>query len=123
MSLIELHGRIGYTALYYTIIMALWGGWRYIRKQGVDSSYWGAMLIAEVLFLAQAALGAYLWLSGTGSLAGRSIHILYGVVSILVIPGAYVYTHGEEQRRGMLIYGVAFLFMVGIILRAIATSG
>ncbi len=123
MSLVEIHSRLGNTALYYTIVMALWGFWRYFRKQGVDSSYWGAMVIAEVLFLGQASLGAFLWLSGIGQLAGRSIHILYGVVSILVIPGVYLYTHGEEQRRSTLVYAASFLFMIGIVLRAIFTAG
>ena len=77
MSLIEIHSRLGNTALFYTIVMAAWGLWRYIRKQNVDSSYWGALVIAEVLYLAQGGLGAYLFLSGIGVLQ-RSIHILYG---------------------------------------------
>ena len=121
MSLIEIHGRLGNTALLYAIIMGVWGLWRYARKQGVDGSYWGALVVAEVLIVAQAGIGAYLWLSGTGSLVGRSIHILYGVVSTLIIPAAFFFTRGDEQRRAMLIYGVAFLFMVGIVLRAMTT--
>jgi uncharacterized protein YybS (DUF2232 family) len=122
MSLIEIHGRFGNTVLYYTIVMALWGFWRYVRKQGVDSSYWGALVIAEILFLVQAGFGAYLWLSGAGNLSGHGIHILYGAVSVLVIPGIFLYTHGEEHRRTALVYGVSFLFLVGIVLRAIFTA-
>ena len=122
MSLIDIHARLANTALYYMVLMALWGLWRYVRKQGVDGSFWGALVIAEVLLLVQAALGAFLWLSGTGQLAGRSIHILYGVVSILVIPGIFLYTRGEEQRRAMLVYALSFLFLVGIVLRAIMTA-
>ena len=122
MSLIEIHARLGNTILYYVGIMALWGLWRFIRKHGPDSSYWGALVIGEILILAQTSLGAYLWLSGVGQLAGRGIHILYGVVSLLVIPGAYLYTQGDEQRRASLIYGVALLFLAGIIIRAISTA-
>lgn len=123
MSLIEVHGRLGNTALFYILIMAAWGLWRFFRKQGVDSSYWGALVIAEILLVIQAVLGGYLWLSGTGNLAGRSIHILYGVASILVIPGVYLYTRGDAERRAMLLYGVFFLFLAGIVLRAMTTAG
>jgi hypothetical protein len=123
MSLVYVHGRLANTALLYTIVLAAWGLWRFFRRQGVDSSYWGALVIGEVLFLAQGGLGLYMLVSGIGNLAGRYIHILYGVVSVLVIPGVFLFTRGEEQRRAMLIYGVALLFLVGILLRARFTAG
>ena len=121
MSLVDIHARLGNTALYYAIILALWGLWRVIRKQGVDSNYWGALLIGEILIILQGALGAYLWLSGARP--GRSIHILYGIVAAITIPAIYAYTKGNQDRRVMLIYGVALLAVVGIIIRAIMTAG
>jgi len=48
---------------------------------------------------------------------------LYGVVSVLVLPGIFAFTRGQEERRSMLIYGTGFLFLVGIVLRAIGTAG
>jgi len=121
MTVIELHGRLANTVLFYIIIMAVWGLWRYFRKQGVGGSYWGALVIAEVLLVLQTLLGTYLWISGAGQLAGW-IHILYVVVAILIIPAVFFFTRGEEQRRAMLIYGAALLFGMGIILRAMATG-
>ena len=120
MSLIEVHARLGNTALFYAILMAIWGLFRYLRRQGVESSYWGALVIAEILFVLQAALGAYLWLSGQGVAPG--MHILYGVVSVLVIPAIFGFTRGDNERRAMLVYGGAFLFLVGILLRAMGTA-
>ena len=122
MSLIAFHGSLGYTAMYYTIILALWGIWRYLRKQGMDSGYWGALVIAEILYILQATLGAFLWISRIGNLTGHAIHILYGLVSMLVLPSVFVYTHGDDRRRASLIYGLFFLFLIGIILRAITTA-
>ena len=122
MSIIEIHGRLANTALYFCIAMAVWGLFRYFRKQGVDSNYWGAMAIAEVLLIIQSSLGAYIYFSGIGNLAGKMIHILYGVVAILVIPGVFAYVKGDQQRRGMVVYGVAFLFLIGIVLRAMTTA-
>lgn len=122
MTLVELHGRLANTAFFYTIIMVVWGLWRLFRRQGVDGSYLGAVVIAEVLFIIQATLGAILWIGGAGR-PGQGIHILYGVVSILVLPGVFLYTQGDQQRRAMLVYGLSFLFLIGIILRAISTAG
>jgi len=123
MSLADIHGRLGYTALFFTLIMALWGLWRFFRRQGVDSSYWGALVIAEILYIVQAGLGAFLFFSGIGVLTGGYIHILYGVVSILVIPAVFFFTRGDELRRAMLIYGIGLLFLVGVLIRSISTGG
>jgi hypothetical protein len=122
MTIIQVHGRLANTALFFTIAMAAWGLWRFFRKQGVDGSYWGALVIAEILYLAQAGLGVFLWLSGMGNLAGQWIHVLYGSVSVLTLPAVFAYTKGDAAPRVQLVYGVAFLFLVGVALRAIGTS-
>jgi hypothetical protein len=123
LTLVEIHGRLGNTALFYTLVMAVWGLWRFFRRQGLDSSYWGAVVIAEFLYLIQGSLGAFIFFTGIGNLVGRYIHILYGVVSVLILPGIFAFTRGEQGRRPMLVYGVGFLFLAGIILRGISTSG
>lgn len=123
MPLEEIHARLANTALLYVAAMALWGFWRFFRKQGVDSSYFGALALAELVFLSQGALGIYLWASGIGVPARGWVHVLYGVVSVLVAPGIYLYTKGDEGRRTMLIYALGFLFLVGIALRSMATGG
>ena len=120
--LTEIHGGLADTALYYTIAMAAWGLWRFFRRQGVDGSYWAALAIAEILYLVQGALGAFLFFSGIGQLEGGFMHILYGVVAVLVVPALFMYTRGDETRRVSLVYGVGFLFMIGILLRSMATS-
>ncbi|HEY5668595.1 MAG TPA: hypothetical protein VIS10_01280 [Anaerolineales bacterium] len=121
MSFVEvLHARLANTALLYFGILAIWGLWRTIRKQGLDSSFWGALVIAELLILVQGATGAYLWI--IGERPGRWVHILYGVVTALVIPGLYAYTKGESDRRVMVVYTITLLICVGVILRAMSTA-
>jgi hypothetical protein len=120
MSLSDIHARLGNTAMYYMIIMAVWGLWRYFRKQGLDSNYWGALVIGEILIVLQGLLGGYLWLAGLRP--GRGIHILYGIAAALVIPGVYAFTHGDDRQRVMLIYGISLLFLVGLIIRAVSTA-
>ncbi len=121
MTVTEIHARLANTSMYFLMIMALWGLWRYLRKQGVDSSYWGALVIGEILIIGQGSLGAYMWI--TGLRPERTLHLLYGIASALVIPGIFVYTRGGDKRREMLIYGVGLLFLVGLVIRAITTGG
>jgi hypothetical protein len=123
MSIVEIHARLANTAIFYTAILAIWGLWRYARKQDMDSSYFGALVIAEVIYIVQGLLGAYLYISGTGQLDRAFMHILYGIVTVLVIPGIFATTHGEGSRRVQLIYGIALLFQVGILFRSLATGG
>jgi hypothetical protein len=120
MSLSDVHGRLANTALFFMIFMALWGLWRLLRKQGLSSNYWGALVIGEILVIVQGLLGGYLWLIGLRP--DRSIHILYGVVAALVIPAIYAFTKGGQERREMIIYAVALLFLVGILIRAMGTA-
>ena len=123
MTLNEIHGRLANTAILYIAIMTLWGLWRFIRRQGVDSSYRGALAVAEALLLAQGALGAYLFFSGVGHLERGFMHILYGVVGVLVIPSIFLYTREDEQRLSVLVYVALLLFLVGILFRSVATGG
>jgi hypothetical protein len=128
MSLTVVHSNLANAALIYFAILAVWGLARFARRQGVSSSYWGALVIAELLILAQGTLGAYLWYSGlylwySGLRPGRGIHILYGLVSALSIPAVYAYTKGGEERREMLIYAVVALVTAALILRATVTAG
>lgn len=123
MSIFDIHDRLGTSALIYSIIMAAWGLWRYFRRQEMDSNYWGALVIAEILFLVQAGVGAYILFAGLSHLTNLFMHTLYGIVSIMVIPAIFVFTRGDDTRRTMLIYGLGMLFVMGIILRGMATGG
>lgn len=120
--MVLIHSRLANTVLLYCLILGVWGLWRFFRKQGVESSFWGALVIAEALVLIQGALGVILWAMNLRPERGV-VHILYGVVSALSLPAVYVYTRGRDERREMLLYGVVLLFMVGIALRAMATGG
>ena len=123
MSIADFHGRLAITALLFSIGMALWGFLRYFRKQEVDSSYFGGLVIGEFIYLVQAGLGVYLFLSAIGQLERPFVHILYGVVSLMTLPAVYIYTRGDESRRSMLLYSASFLFLIGITFRSITTGG
>jgi hypothetical protein len=122
MTILDIHDRMGNTALLFTIVMTVWGLWRYFRRQGVGSSYWGALVIAEIVYLVQDLIGVVMIAGGTTQPLNPLMHILYGVVDVLVLPGIFFFTHGDDKRRASLIYSFGFLFLIGISLRLRATG-
>ena len=121
MLLINLHDRLANTAFLFVLIVALWALFNFVRGQGISPSYWGTLIIGEGLLLIQGLIGLAMFLQGARP--PRLIHILYGIVVLLVWPGVYTYTQGRATRREALLYGVATLFMFGLLLRAIGTGG
>ena len=102
--------------------MAIWGFWRYYRKQGLGSSFMGALAINEILILVQGVLGIILWASALRPERGF-MHILYGAITALTIPATYAFTRGRDTRREMLVYALVLIALVGLAGRAIVTGG
>jgi hypothetical protein len=72
------------------------------------------------MMLAQAVLGIVLLASGLSP--ARTIHFLYGSLTVLVFPILWFYTRGDTSRRASLIWGLAGLAMMGLAFRAIGTA-
>ena len=120
--LLLIHERLGITSLYYLLIISVWGYYRFFTRKGIDSAYWGMLAIAEVLILAEALLGMYMWLAGFPQPARGVLHAIYGAVIPIMIPGAYFYTKGRGERAEILVYSTAAIITCGLILRAIYTA-
>ncbi len=121
MSLPIIHARLANTALLYFVIITIWGFWQYFRKQPVSNSYWGALVIAEILIVVQGALGIFLYLIGLQASRG-GMHILYGIVGALGIPAAYVFAKGRIDRNTILVYAAVALLCAILFLRSMATG-
>jgi hypothetical protein len=120
MSLTDVHGQLSNALLLYTVIVGVWGFYNFIRRREVSEGYWGALVIAELLILAEGLLGGYLWYQGHRP--GRWVHVLYGVTTALGIPAVYLYTRGREGRAENLAYGSVTLLMALLAVRAIITA-
>lgn len=120
MSLTLIHDRLATTMILFSLVAGLWGLVRYLRRQGIDGSYWGILATGELLFLAQALIGLTLWLQGARP--DRGIHLLYGAVAVLTLPAVYAFNRGRDDRRALLGYALLLLFLVGISLRSIGTA-
>jgi len=120
-ALAVLHARLVVTILLFFGILSIWGVFSYLRGQNISGSYKGALAIGELLMLAEFVLGVLLLLSGAQPYR-LSIHILYGIVAIIGLPGAFAYTRGRDDRWELLIYVAVCLFLCGIALRALSTG-
>lgn len=125
MSLPEIHGRLGNTALLFMFIAAAWGGLRWLRKQPVDGNYFGVLVVGELLLLGQMLLGMWLWLGMRSTPVSDPpwMHILYGFLSVITLPAVYVFSKGRtEDRRDQGLYALVCLFLVAILWRAMTTA-
>jgi len=121
MSLPLLHIGLARACVLFSLIMGLYGLWLFARKQGVGGNFLGIMAVAELLYIAQVAVGGLMYLQGLRP--ERSVHYLYGIVLIISLPGAYAYLRGRDDRRETLTYGLIGLFLAGVSLRATFTAG
>ena len=116
-----LHARLLVTILLFFGALTIWGFANYLRRTGVSGGYRGALAIGELLMLAEFVLGVILFAGGDRPLR-VGIHILYGLVAIITLPGTFSYTRGRDGQSEQLIYTLACLFLCGIALRALSTG-
>lgn len=120
-AIMQIHGWLGNTSGYYAIIMALWGLWRFFRKQGIDGEYWGALVIEECLIVLHCLMGAGIYFIGQ-HLDAQPIHLVYGGVSALVLPAIYGITRGKKDRQQLLFYLLFNAVLAFIIWQAVQSS-
>jgi len=52
-----------------------------------------------------------------------ALHSIYGVVAALCLPAAMAYNRGRAGRWEALIFAATCLFLLGVVIRAVATAG
>lgn len=123
-TVILIHSTLSNSIWLFFLILGLWGLLRAIRKQGVDGSYLGAMVIGEILYVVQGILGGILWVSGLLPDVGRpTMHVLYGSFALVFMPFVYfVWLKGDDSNQSQWVLGFTTLFLFGIALRAVGTA-
>lgn len=121
MSLVVIHDRLAVSAVLFAGVCAVWGFLNYIRKQPMTSGFWGALVICEVLMIAQAVLGIVLAIQGNHP-PRAIVHYLYGISAVISLPAVYVFTGGQDTRRESLLYAVVSLWLFGLAIRGITTG-
>jgi formate hydrogenlyase subunit 3/multisubunit Na+/H+ antiporter MnhD subunit len=121
MTLSQVHDALANASLIFSLIIGVYGFGRYFTGQGINASFWGVLASGQLLYMVQAGTGLWLMLAGFRA-ARMGVHILYGVILVLVLPGLYAATRGRDGRREQIMYALVGLFLAGVSLRAMATA-
>lgn len=120
-ALTLIHARLLITILLFFGALSIWGFANYLRGSDVTGAYKGALAIGELLVIAEFLVGLAIFIGGARPYR-PSIHILYGIVAVITVPGAFAYTRGRDGRWEQLIYVTVCLFLCGIVLRGLTTG-
>ena len=120
MNLTEIHSQLSNSFMLYFGIAGALGLVAYVRGKNMQASYWGILILGELLIVVQGVLG--FTLSAQGFSPARGVHILYGIVSLITLPGYFAISRGRDDNRATFAYGLICLFLVGVGLRATSTA-
>jgi hypothetical protein len=120
MPLTDIHCRLALAVTFFAFALGVWGVFAYLRGSGVTGSYFGALIIGEILIIGQGLVGVLLLV--TGHFPADGLHFLYGIVLPLTWVAVYIYTRGATTRREMLIYAIISFFIMGLAIRGIMTG-
>ncbi|MCS7061016.1 MAG: hypothetical protein RMN25_07590 [Anaerolineae bacterium] len=110
MSIPQIHASVATTVVLFNLILGAWGFLKYLRGEGMDGNFWGAIWLSPILGLAQALVGLVMVFMGLG-VAVRAVHYLYGVLVVLSVPAAFAFTKGRDDRGAVLIYAATLLLV------------
>ena len=120
-TLAFLHGYGARLLVIFAVLLALWGTYHYFRNQRLSGGFRSTYLIMAGLTPVQGLLGLAALILG-GHPAGNFLHFVYGAFAVLFLPGAYLYSHGGNDRRETLVLAGACWIVAIAFFRGIATG-
>ncbi|HEX8918839.1 MAG TPA: hypothetical protein VF898_10060 [Chloroflexota bacterium] len=114
------HSNWALVVVIYSVFMAVWGFFLYVRGSQPTGGYLGALAIDFGVIVIQGLVGVALVIGGHRP--HDNLHFLYGFVSLLTLPAAYSYSEKGTTRRDSLVFGLAALLLVGLAIRGMMTG-
>ncbi|NJN54506.1 MAG: hypothetical protein HC804_06985 [Anaerolineae bacterium] len=123
-TIFTLHQGFSNTAMLYFLILGAWGFLRAVRGHSVNSSYTGALVVAQLLLILNIVLGALLWSNGRNAAMVRfDVHVLYGAFVLIFLPFVYLaLLRGDDSNRAQWVWGFVSLFMFFLMPRFYITG-
>lgn len=116
---LSLHGRVALAIVLYLSAVGVWGFVLGVRGSGPTPNFIGALVIAEVVAVAQGLLGIVLLFSRSPS---QPLHILYGFALAVSLPMAATFVRKREPRAAAFAFGFIALFAAGLAIRGMTTA-
>lgn len=120
-SLAFLHAYGARVLVAFAVLLGLWGAYHYFRNQRVSGGFRATYLIMVGIVAVQDLLGLAALVAGGGP-RGGILHMVYGAFAILFLPGAYLYSRGDDHRREALILAGASWIVSIAFIRGISTG-
>ena len=120
-TLAFLHAYGARVLVVFAVVLGLWGAYHYFRNQKVSGGFRSTYLIMVAIVAAQGLLGVAGLIFGTGPREGI-LHMVYGAFAVLFLPGAYLYSRGDDRRREALILAGASWIVSIAFIRGISTG-
>ena len=117
---VTLHQGFSRAVLIYSLLVALWGLFLFVRGRNPSGGFLGAVVINVGVVVIQDLVGLILVLQGQRP--HEALHYLYGVVAFLVLPTAYFMSANGTERRDSLVFGLGALLLFGVGVRALMTG-
>ncbi|MCC6314599.1 MAG: hypothetical protein IT337_11375 [Thermomicrobiales bacterium] len=119
-TVLLLHERLATSVMLFWAAVGIWGVVSWFRGASVSGSFAGALVIGEVLVIAQVAAGVAIYLAGARP--AQWTHYLYGITAILVFPFVWSFFRDRDQRQALMIYSLIALFIAGLAIRGMTTA-
>ena len=120
-SLAFLHAYGARVLVAFAVVLGLWGGYHYFRNQRVSGGFRSTYLIMSGLVFLQGIFGVLALFIGGNPREGI-LHMVYGIFAALFLPGAYLYSRGDNSRREALILAGASWTVSIAFIRGISTG-
>ena len=119
-SLSDIHRGLAQSGIFFFIALGVWAIWLRIRSRPLDSSWYGAAVIGELLMIVEFLLGWVLYGQGHGgNLARAFVHILYATVAVITLPAAYLYlSRLQDENVKTILFAIVCFFLMEVIIRA-----
>ena len=116
-----LHGYGARVLVVFAVVLGLWGAYFYFRNQRLSGGFRSTYLIMAGLVPLQGLLGVAALVTGGNAREGI-LHFVYGVFATLFVPGAYLYSRGNDARREALVLTGASWIVAIAFFRGISTG-
>lgn len=119
-TLLLIHDRLSTTVVLFMAAVGIWGLLSFARGQVLSGSISGALAIGQGLVVIQEVFGVLLVVEGARP--PTSVHYLYGITAVIIIPFVWSYLKDRHPRQALLFYSLTALFIVGLAIRGVATG-